>query len=289
MAQGVFVGLAGFDITYYQNDFPEENQKSKTNNYQTFIGGPAGNAAITYAILGGRATLVTCLGDSPIADAIKIELSEVYQVEVIDLAVGSNVLPSISSVLVHTEKATRTIWSGQQQFFVPEQQGYTDWITGASFCFSDCNLPEVTIECLKQASQLNNKIVLDLGSWKPHFTDCLPLANEVIASVHCRPPAGELVPLLQKLKINKIATTDGEKATCWFDQSHLEQGVIMPPMVTAVDTLAAGDVLSGAYCFYRFNEGLSFVDALEKATIVASESVKFIGPREGVYKIANHI
>ena len=40
-----------------------------------------------------------------------------------------------------------------------------------------------------------------------------------------------------------------------------------------------------AYCYYRFHEKYSFVHALEKATLVASESVKYFGPRKGVYNI----
>src|SRR5690625_7948306 len=103
MAKGLFAGLAGLDITYYQSSFPMENDKSKTNDFQTFIGGPAANAAITYAILGGDATLVTCLGDTPIAQAMKAEFTEMYGVTVVDLAEGLKLLRSRSSALVNVE------------------------------------------------------------------------------------------------------------------------------------------------------------------------------------------
>lgn len=109
MTEGLFAGLAGLDIAYYQQEFPQENAKSKTYHYQTFIGGPAANAAITYAILGGRATLITCLGKTTIAKAIKSEFSKVYNVNVIDIALDSELLPSLSSILVNTNHATRTI------------------------------------------------------------------------------------------------------------------------------------------------------------------------------------
>ena len=284
MVKGVFAGLTGLDITYYQNEFPNENLKSKTNEYQTFVGGPAANAAITYAILGGNATLVTCLGHSTIAKAIKTELSEDYQVTVIDVAEDTNVLPCISSVLVNTEKASRTIWSGQQQFSIPEGIEYENIIFESDFCLSDCNLPEVTVELLKGFRNHNKKIVLDSGSWKPHFSVCLPLANEIIASVHCKPQEGDLLTFLKDTAVKNIAITDGENDTRWFEGSN--QGRITISNIQAVDTLAAGDVLHGAYCYYRYHEGLSFVQALEKATGVASESVKYIGPRKGVYNIA---
>ncbi|WP_018392629.1 PfkB family carbohydrate kinase [Bacillus sp. 37MA] len=283
MVQGVFTGITGLDIAFYQNEFPKENFKSKTNDYQTFIGGPAANAAITYAILGGNATLITCLGDTTIAKAIKSELFDVYNVTVIDMAAGSNLLPSLSSVLVNIEKATRTIWSGQQQFSIHKETSYEKLINEASFCFSDCNLPEVSIDFLKKSKALNKKIILDSGSWKPHFPECLKLADEVIASVNCQPRESDLLTFLENTPVNNIAITDGENDTLWFEKSN--SGVIKVPKVQAVDSLAAGDVLHGAYCYYRYHEGLSFVSALEKATIVASESVKYYGAREGVYHV----
>lgn len=284
MVKGLFVGLTGLDITYYQDEFPDENLKCKTNDYQTFIGGPAANAAITYAILGGNAILVTCLGNSTIAQAIKSELSQDYQVTVIDLAEEANILPSISSVLVNTEKSTRTIWSGQQQFSISNEINYAAIITDADFCFSDCNLPEVTVEFLKASRKLKKKIILDPGSWKPHFPTCLPLADEIIASVNCRPSEGDLLTFLEDTDVKNIAITDGENDTWWLED--FQQGTIEVPKVQAIDTLAAGDVLHGAYCYYRCHVGLSFVHALEKATVVASESVKYFGARTGVYNMA---
>lgn len=284
MVTGIFAGLTGLDITYYQNEFPNENLKGKTNDYQTFIGGPAANAAITYSILGGNATLVSCLGNSTIAQAIKSELLQDYQVTVIDLAQEAKKLPSISSVLVNTEKSTRTIWSGQQQFSISNEINYDVIISDADFCFSDCNLPEVTVEFLKTSRKLKKKIVLDPGSWKPHFPTCLPLADEIIASVNCGPAGGDLVTFLEDTDVKHIAITDGENDTWWLEDS--QPGTIHVPQVQAIDTLATGDVLHGAYCYYRYHVGLSFVHALEKATVVASESVKYYGARTGVYNIA---
>lgn len=283
MTVGLFAGLAGLDITYYQNRFPQENLKSKTLDYQTFIGGPAANAAITYAILGGRSTLITCLGDTVIAKAIKSEFSQTYKVTVIDLAAGSELLPSLSSIFVNTKKATRTIWSGQQQFKILQERNLETLIYKASFCFSDCNLPEITVDFLHKSRELQKEIVLDPGSWKPHFPTCLSLADEVIASVNCRPKESDLFTFLKETAVKKLAITDGGNDTYWFQKPN--QGVIRVPEVQAVDTLAAGDVLHGAYCYYRFHEGYSFIKALKKATIVASESVKYYGPRKGVYKV----
>jgi sugar/nucleoside kinase (ribokinase family) len=283
MIKGLFCGLTGLDITYYQNEYSLENQKSKTNDYRTFVGGPAANAAITYSILGGNTTLITCLGNSIIAKAIKTELLEEYNIDVIDMAADSQQLPSLSSVLVNMKKASRTIWSGQQQFYINDENINEQMINESDFCFSDCNLPEISIGFLKKARESEKDIVLDTGSWKPHFPECLKLADEIIASITCNPPGSDLLTFLKDTKVKNIAITDGENDTFWLESSN--SGLIKVPKIQSVDTLAAGDILHGAYCYYRFHEKNSFVNALEKATLVASESVKYFGPREGVYNI----
>ncbi len=286
MIKGLFCGLTGLDITYYQNEFPSENFKSKTNDYQTFIGGPAANAAITYSILGGDATLITCLGNSTIAKAIKTELTDDYHIKVIDLAEDENRLPSLSSVLVNMQKATRTIWSGQQQFSINNETIYENLIMESSFCFSDCNIPEISINFLKKSRMSEKPIILDPGSWKSHFPECLSLADEIIASINCTPPERDLVTFLKSTSVQNIALTDGENDTLWFSNS--KHGRIHIPKVEAIDTLAAGDILHGAYCYYRYHENEPFVEALEKATLVASRSVHYAGPREGVFKFMNN-
>ena len=72
--KGLFVGLCTKDILYYTDDLPTHNHKSKTEDFATYIGGPAANAAITYAALGGDATLATCLGDGTESRAMLEEL-----------------------------------------------------------------------------------------------------------------------------------------------------------------------------------------------------------------------
>ena len=108
---GVFVGLAGLDIVYYQNQLPSENKKSKTNDYRIYTGGPAANAAITYALLGGKARLVTCIGQSGIGEIIRRELLQ-YGVELVDCAGNLPVLPNVSSISVSMDNGSHIIWIG---------------------------------------------------------------------------------------------------------------------------------------------------------------------------------
>ena len=60
--KGLFVGLCTRDIVYYIDEFPQCNHKIKTEEFATYIGGPATNAAITFAVLGAMRRLQHVLG-----------------------------------------------------------------------------------------------------------------------------------------------------------------------------------------------------------------------------------
>lgn len=283
MKNGVFIGLAGIDLIYYQDNIPKENQKSKTNDYDMQIGGPAANAAITYSVLGGKAVLITCIGDSEMGKNIKKELTDVYRIKVIDFASGNSMLPCISAISVNNATASRTIWSGQQIFSIDEHTNFAYEIENSEFCFSDCNLPVISETVINTARNFSKNIILDAGSWKENMGIYLSAASEVIASADCRCPEGtDFFVDAEKYGVKNIAVTNGGKAIVW--KSGSESGEIYPPIVEAKDTLGAGDVFHGAYCYFKTEKGLSFKDSLERASKVASMSVQYKGAIHGVKK-----
>ena len=305
--QGLFVGLAGIDLVYLQDGLPSENTKSRTNRYEAFIGGPAANAAITYALLGGSAALVACIGESEPGLLIKKALAEDYGVQVLDPAVGQKTLPNISSVSISAANASRTIWSGQQAFAVDmgaacggeamlsglrgvealdgadaSMAAIHNTMACATFCLFDSNAPEIAPALARLAHNLGKPLVFDMGSWKPDTDLYLSLASEVIASSACIPPAGQggFIEVAKRHGVPRFAITQGEAPIYWCEDGWT--GEVAPPQVQAMDTLGAGDVYHGAYCYFRFHAGLSFREALEAAAAVAAKSVEHFGPREGV-------
>lgn len=76
------------------------------------------------------------------------------------------------------------------------------------------------------------------------------------------------------------AVTDGGNPIIWEEKDR--KGSIQPMKVIPVDTLGAGDIMHGAYCYFRFDRGLSFEEALEKAGQVSSYSIAYRGPRQGI-------
>ena len=109
---GLFIGITSVDIVYNSNEpLPSDNEKVIINDFEMRIGGPAAKAAMTCAELGGDATLITCIGDTPFAQSIKSQI-EAANVKVCDLGIGKVDNPNISCVYIREDEASRTIISG---------------------------------------------------------------------------------------------------------------------------------------------------------------------------------
>ena len=65
--KGVFVGLATVDLIHRVAHPVGVNEKMTALDQEIVAGGPAANAAVTFALLGGEAVLATDLGTHPLA------------------------------------------------------------------------------------------------------------------------------------------------------------------------------------------------------------------------------
>lgn len=269
--KGLFVGLCTKDILYYTDDLPVHNHKSKTDDFATYIGGPAANAAITYAALGGDATLATCLGDSAESRAMIAELNG-YGVKVLNYS-EYETIPNTACIVVSSD-GKRTILSGQHTFEVNRAYDLTSY----DFALFDCNQQEISLDILSVfGASEEKKVVLDAGSLKPNIEKFLERADIVIASEDFKDEAGNTIFELSCNAAHK-AITRGEKPILYGEKEFLEE--IPVEKVDAVDTLGAGDIFHGAFCYGYFKKGYSCEEALVFAGKVASESVKYRGPRE---------
>lgn len=282
MSKGLFVGLCGLDVVFYeQNKFPVEDTKMKCSDVRACIGGPAANAAITFSMLGGQSTVVSYIGTSAIGLVIK-EQMKAYGIQVIDLC-DDNDVKCISSIYVNTTNATRTIFSGRNGINkLSALEILEKKIAETDFILYDGHFPQVD-DCLLESSKKYGKdIVIDVGDWKDTFNKILQYNPTLICSKVFNKNGRNGVQLMDDYRYDRVAITKGASPIEYKTSDMTTSQEIAVPKVDAKDTLGAGDIFHGAYCYFRYCENCDFKSALENASKVAAASTAVYGVVDGV-------
>ena len=280
MAKGIFVGLSTVDVVYSVDEFPSANSKVVARSQDVFIGGPAANASIAFGHLGGEPTLVTAVGRHAMSSAIGEELRR-YSVTLIDLNPDFDKAPVISSISVNRAGERNVISANATRVNALSTRVNGAALEQASIALVDGHYMEACLAWSSAARARGIPVVLDGGSWKDGTGELLRSIDAAICSADFIPPgcasAGDALKYLQGRGVTNIAITNGAEPIRFVSSGN--SGTLPVPHVQLVDTMGAGDILHGAFCYYA-STGHAFVPALREAAQVASESCRFHGTRE---------
>lgn len=280
---GLFVGLSTVDIVYSVDSYPAEDTKTQARDQYIGAGGPATNAAVAYAALGGAPILVTAVGTHRLGDLVRTDLSG-HGVQIVDVRADSDHQPPVSSIVVAESAATRTIVSlDGARIDVEYDHRLADRLTYVNVVLADGHYPALAAGLCERARSLGIPTVLDAGRFKDSHVALLPHIRSAICSAAFAPPGitpGDTDTVLAYLRtagVENIAITNGDEPIIGLTGDR--EFRIDIPETSAVDTLGAGDILHGAFCYYT-GTGHDFVHALTLASEVASFSCRFFGTRE---------
>lgn len=278
-SHGLFVGLVTLDLVYQTAGPPSNNQKIVASDYTVSAGGPATNAAVTFAHLGNQAKLLGVVGQHPIHHLIRADLAD-YQVAIADLNPTYSEPPPVSSIIVTQTTGERAIVSlNARKSQAASTTIPSGILQGVDIVLIDGHQIEVG-QAIAQLAQANKiPVILDGGSWKPGLEKVLPYVNYAVCSADFRPPdcqgSAQILNYLSDIGIPQIAITHGGKPIEYVSPD--QAGWLEVPQVRAVDTLGAGDVFHGAFCHYILQGG--FATALTQAATVATKSCQYFGTR----------
>ena len=285
MIDGVFVGLSTIDVVYRVADFPVTNTKIEAKSQDVFVGGPASNAAIAFNRLGGKAAVVTAIGRHPVSSIIRDEFNK-FAVDCIDLSPEFDELPAISSIAVDDAGRRNVISANTTRVQIPPAVIDRQICEEAKIVLVDGHAMQACLAWARASSALGKLVVMDGGSWKDGTDELLRFVNTVICSADFMAPGcvseKGLVRYLWSRGVTNIAITRGAEPVRFYTDE--KKGEIPVPLVAAVDTMGAGDIFHGAFCYF-FANGIGFEKALERAAEIASESCRYRGTRawmEGV-------
>lgn len=118
---------------------------------------------------------------------------------------------------------------------------------------------------------------MDGGSWKEGTEALLPVVDIAICSADFAVPDEESVfSYLQKAGVQMGAITHGGAAIPYYSEEG--EGVLPVSSVKVVDTLGAGDIFHGAFC-YSYARTADWIRSLKEAAVVAGESCTCLGAK----------
>jgi len=274
---GLFCGLLTIDLHFFADHYPEENTKTKVNRFDSYIGGPATNAAITFQHQGSKAKLVTAVGQSSFRSMIFDRLSQ-YDVETFDIKENEVIDPVFASILTNESSGSRTIFSYQPAQAKMQAINNSDQLY--DIALFDGFYMDSAIARAKECRKKGITTVLDGGSWKTGTDELLKYIDIAICSEDFLPPgvinSADVTSFLLNKGVKKAAITRGEKSII-INEGEVNL-LVEVPEVQVIDTLGAGDIFHGAFCFY-YAQNPDFIQSLENASHVAALSCQFPGPR----------
>ena len=280
----LFFGLNTVDLQFLVAAFPEKNTKTKATQNGVYVGGPATNAAVACAHLGGDVTLMTPIGRHVFSDFIvdDIERFGISLIDPIDHLPGK---ATFASIITEDENGDRTIFSYHPQMKLSEKVAVALDSNAYRAALFDGFYPVSARLMAERCRQQGIQTVLDGGSWKPGIRELVDYVDIAICSNDFRVPDGRepstVFDYLHSRGVRRVAITRGDQSILFSENGTV--GEVAVERIDAVDTLGAGDVFHGAFMFH-LSLGASFRDALFEAGRVAGRSCLCFGTREWMRK-----
>ena len=281
----LFVGRTTLDVLYRLDSVPDEDTKTYARELRAAPGGPALNAAVTHALLGGQAMLVSAVGGGQWAAPVLDELNRLG-VSLVDLGAGTPYETPLCMVLINSRNGSRTIVNPPISQVALRRLGASwtaevpaSWGAVPAVILCDGFFFEETAALLTACKSAGAAICLDSGSWKPGTAELAELLTAAICSERFSVPGQSGSPdatfaWFAAKGVPHVAVTRGAKYILGWDRGRRFE--IEVAKIEAIDTLGAGDVLHGAFC-HHFARSREFEPALRWASQIATLSCQCLG------------
>jgi sugar/nucleoside kinase (ribokinase family) len=283
--RALFVGLCTLDLIYSVTHVPGANEKITALRQTVSAGGPATNAAVTFAHLGGQATLLTGVGEHTLAAGIRADL-QLADVALVDVAGEAARAPAISTIMVTSGSGERSVVSlnATGQTLQPPT-GLDSLVESSQTVLIDGHHSELALAAVQAGHERGRLCILDGGSWKDNTRHLLSYLDAAVCSADFHPPGvstvHETLDYLLDNGVSWAAVTNGPQPIAWACNDARSE--IPVPAVTVVDTLGAGDIFHGAFAYAiskaRRIEPADFISALERSAVVAACACQSFGTR----------
>lgn len=283
MSDILCVGHAVEDHLFRVGEIPASAAKHQAKDFEVVGGGPAANAAVAIARLGGSARLAARVGDDAFGASIISDL-ESEGVDCTLVRKFSGRRTSLSAVLVDDHGQRMIV-----NYLDSDLPAAAEWMISAfpkntKAVLADTRWPTGALNALTVAQDLDIPGVLDADHPIPQDGALLKTASHIAFSAQgLRAYAGDD-------DLQRALSGIAKQTAAWCCVTNGEDGVyiahngetdhVLAAKVAAVDTLAAGDIWHGAFTF-ALTRGEEEKDAVIFANAAAAIKVSRPGGRKG--------
>jgi sulfofructose kinase len=248
-------GIAVLDEVFRLDEFPVADAKVEVTEFLAVGGGCAANAAVAIARLGGEAGFAGPLGgpagQEPISDRILAGLSRAG-VDCAGCVRLDGVASAISAIFVN-RRGERTIATHRsRRLDAVTPRDVDKLVAGADAVLADNRFPDFSLPICRAALRRGIPVVLDADKPARPSDELFSACSHVVfsaESLRATTATDDLAAALRRFGRTTsafLAVTDGANPVQWRDDRDAIRE--MPVFrITAVDTLAAGDVFHGAF------------------------------------------
>jgi sulfofructose kinase len=294
----VCIGSAVWDTIFYVDSIPGQGIKLLPKSAKQIASGMAGSAAASIGRLGQPVKLWSMVGQDLTGNQLLAELAS-EGVDVSGSVTVAGAQTPFSSILID-ESGERLVvpyfsYSGDQMNACANQLPL-HLIEGSGAVLADVRWPQAVRLAFAKAKQYRVPSVLDADVAPLAILQQLtPLADHVLFSEAALCSYAACTDAKQALEIATISlpkakvigVTLGAKGSLMFDrQGHDAKTWHIPSIkIQCIDTLGAGDVWHGAYCYGLVNQ-LSTIETAKLANTAAAMKCERPWGRLGAPKIS---
>ncbi|MFV9672701.1 MAG: PfkB family carbohydrate kinase, partial [Acidimicrobiia bacterium] len=279
------VGLAVLDLVFGVETGPDRGRKVFASSLTEVGGGPAANAAVTVAALGGDARFVGRIGTDSIGDVIINDFTR-WGVDSSRVRRIPGVPSPVSSVVIEADGERTIVNYTDPRLHADDDVVMARDIEGADTVLADLRWPTGGLSALRVASDLGIPSVLDFDETpESGLTAALTLPTYIVFSAPALAAVSGIAdPTEGLLRVADetdawLAVTIGARGTLWLDDGAAVHTPSHP--VAAVDTLGAGDVYHGAFAL-GVAEKRPLPEIILRASATAALKCTRFGGREGI-------
>lgn len=277
------VGFACIDINFVTKTHPARREKVKSHQMNACGGGPASNAALTIARLGGKTRFHGYIGDDGFGRAHVRELHT--DGVLIDTILRGKAPTPIASITIKPDGA-RSIVSYRDPKAVSKEDSISLKQHPAKALLLDGHQAALSIRLAKEARTLGIPIILDAGSINEGTEALHNQADYLVASAKFAYHLTGITDPYRALEAMKgnapfWAVTSGADGIYWQTDKSTTPLHMEAFKIEARDTTGAGDAFHGAFAL-GVAQNLPIVENIRRASACGALTCLRIGARNSL-------